>query len=268
VQFLNVLGCEFVIRLSLFAEWIGVCHFSWLLYYGAANLMCSKVKKIQKEIDANPLHEDEKTSDTAVADDPMSPTEKIRGPDFDAGNKGGESDEFTWFDYPRFVWSTIATLGALVVIIYGIGGGYYVLPVPVVAAYTVAVFTMSCLFYLEGLMIAIVGTQYWDPEQFREAYPRAYEMHKFVNQPDNVKRFIIGRQFFTVLTNFLLAQIFTFKVQFTDLRGSALLCGPRSGVSRSIINQPPNKELERPTISSSSWPKPSMRSTSTNAKQP
>ena len=31
-----------------------------------------------------------------------------------------------------------------------------------------------------------------------------------MNQPDNVKRFIIGRQFCTVLTNFLLAQVFTF----------------------------------------------------------
>ena len=31
-----------------------------------------------------------------------------------------------------------------------------------------------------------------------------------MNEPENVKRFIIGRQFFTVLTNFLLAQIFTF----------------------------------------------------------
>ena len=33
-----------------------------------------------------------------------------------------------------------------------------------------------------------------------------------MNKPENVKRFIIGRQFFTVLTNFLLAQIFTFHV--------------------------------------------------------
>jgi Silicon transporter/Cyclin M transmembrane N-terminal domain len=59
-------------------------------------------------------------------------------------------------------------------------------------------------------MIAIVGTQYWDPETFRDAYPRAYKLHKLINQPDNVKRFIIGRQFCTVLTGFLLAQIFTF----------------------------------------------------------
>jgi hypothetical protein len=55
-----------------------------------------------------------------------------------------QSDDFTWFDYPRFLWSTVATLGALVVILYGIGKGVYVLPVPVVAAYLIAACTMSC----------------------------------------------------------------------------------------------------------------------------
>jgi hypothetical protein len=59
-------------------------------------------------------------------------------------------------------------------------------------------------------MIAIVGTQYWDPQVFQEVYPRAFRLHRLMNQPENVKRFIIGRQFYTVLTNFLLAQIFTF----------------------------------------------------------
>jgi hypothetical protein len=39
------------------------------------------VKKIQKELD-----ESEKTSD-AMIEDPMSPTERIRGPDFDGGMK-------------------------------------------------------------------------------------------------------------------------------------------------------------------------------------
>jgi len=48
-----------------------------------------------------------------------------------------------------------------------------------------------------------------DPETWREAYPRAYKIHKLLNKPDNIKRFIIGRQFCTVLTGFLLAQIFT-----------------------------------------------------------
>lgn len=59
-------------------------------------------------------------------------------------------------------------------------------------------------------MIAIVATQYWDRETFKDAYPRAYALHELINRPDNVKRFIIGRQFCTVLTGFLLAQICTF----------------------------------------------------------
>ena len=49
-----------------------------------------------------------------------------------------------------------------------------------------------------------------DPEEFREYYPRAYKLHLLINQPENVKRFIIGRQFCTVLTNFMLSQVFTF----------------------------------------------------------
>ena len=32
IAFLNLYGCEFIIRLSLFVEYIGVCNFSWLLY--------------------------------------------------------------------------------------------------------------------------------------------------------------------------------------------------------------------------------------------
>lgn len=59
-------------------------------------------------------------------------------------------------------------------------------------------------------MIAISATQYWDKEVFKTYYPYTYFLHDVINQPDNVKRFIIGRQFCTVLTNFLLAQVFTF----------------------------------------------------------
>jgi hypothetical protein len=108
------------------------------------------------------------------------------------------------------VWSTAATLGAVLIVCYGISLQVYVLPTPPIGGYIIAITALTILFYLEGLMIAIVGTQYWDPETFKDVYPRAYAIHKFVNKPNNVKRFIIGRQFFTVLTNFLLAQVFTF----------------------------------------------------------
>jgi hypothetical protein len=59
-------------------------------------------------------------------------------------------------------------------------------------------------------IVAIVGTQFWDKEAFKEVYPRAYMIHELVNRPDNVKRFIIGRQFCTVLVVFLIAQVSTF----------------------------------------------------------
>lgn len=169
-----------------------------------ARLACGKVRKAQKQIDRERGME-LKTStgdDAQMLEDPSSPTERIRGADYDSGMKNNE--ESNWFDYPRYVWSTVATMFSIVVVIYGISIKAYVLPVPPVAAYLIAVCMLTVLFYLEGLMIAIVGTQYWDPEQWKDTYPRAYVMHKFVNQPENVKRFIIGRQFFTVLTNFLL----------------------------------------------------------------
>lgn len=211
LQCLQFPGNYFVISVCLGAEWVGVCHFSWLLYASVARLACGKVRKAQKQIDRERGME-LKTStgdDAQMLEDPSSPTERIRGADYDSGMKNNE--ESNWFDYPRYVWSTVATMFSIVVVIYGISIKAYVLPVPPVAAYLIAVCMLTVLFYLEGLMIAIVGTQYWDPEQWKDTYPRAYVMHKFVNQPENVKRFIIGRQFFTVLTNFLLAQVFVFK---------------------------------------------------------
>lgn len=201
LQFLNLYGCEFVIRLCLGAEWIGVCNFSWLLYGTTSQVVCHKVIQVQKAIDAS-------NSQKEMIEDPRSPTEKIRGREHDNSVPG--CSNLSWFDYLKYLWSTVATLGSVLIVCYGISIQSYVLPTPVPAAYIIALTLLVILFYLEGLMIAIVGTQYWDPEVFRHVYPRAYNVHRIMGQPENVKRFIIGRQFFTVLTNFLLAQIFTF----------------------------------------------------------
>lgn len=237
LQFMNYYGVEFVIRLSLFVEWIGVCNFSWLLYALSSRAFCRKVRRRQKIMDrdetasnrssasASPTVEDaspvtgprtELTTTNGAAeledgdgDDEMtSPTARNRPADFDLGTP--KSTSFTWFDYFKYVWSTCATLGAVVIVCNGIAQDTYVLPVPPVAAFLLAISLLTILFYLEGLMIAIVTVQYWDPETWRLIYPRAHKVHMMLAKPDHVKRFIIGRQFFTVLTNFLLAQIFTF----------------------------------------------------------
>lgn len=168
--------------------------------------MCAKVIRIQETLDNEAGGG---FSNEEMSLDPMTPTEKIRGPNFDTG-LNNTKEELGPFDYFKYAWSTGASVGAMVIVCYGISIESYVFPVPAVAAYIIAIIMLTNLFYLEGLMIAIAGTQFWDREVFKEVYPRAYQVHELLGRPDNVKRFIIGRQFFTVLTNFVLAQIFTF----------------------------------------------------------
>lgn len=69
----------------------------------------------------------------------------------------------TLFDCARYLWSTFATIGSVVIVCYAISKHTYVLPVEIPGAYIIAILVLCLLFYLEGLMIAIVGTQYWDP---------------------------------------------------------------------------------------------------------
>ena len=195
VQFVNMPGNEAVIRLCLATEYCGVCHFSWLLYHISKKFTCSKVVRAERQMD-----------EEQAIDPDLGPLRIL-------GKKDEEEDEEnSLFDLFRYLWSTGISVFAVVVVLYGISKEVYILHVPAGAAYVIA-FCMLCgLFYLEGLMIAIAATQYWDPEQFRIAYPRAYAVHRLINQEggDGVKRFIIGRQFFTVLTGFLLAEVFTF----------------------------------------------------------
>lgn len=201
LQFLNLIGCEFVIRLSLFAEFIGICNFSWLLFNNSSKICCSKVRKIQKSLDSA------KSTDTLQVE-PTSPTERIRGPDYD---NGIPEKSFSVWELFKNTWSSAVTIGSIIIVCYGIGMGGYTLPVNIPGAIIIGIILLVVLFYLEGLMIAIVGTQYWDPEVFRNVYPRAYKLHRVMNQPENVKRFIIGRQFFCVYTNFILAQLCHYK---------------------------------------------------------
>lgn len=209
IQFMNLPGCEFCIRLSLAAEALGICHFSWMLYFLSSRIFCRSVIAAQRTIDSQDGILEYAERGHSSSETPISPTAVNRGPDFDTGIDNEWKIPST-FQCLKFLWSSFATLAAMVIVCYGIAMKTYVLPVEPVGAFVVAGLDLIFLFYLEGLMIAIVATQYWDPETWKDVYPRAYKIHKLVNQPDNVKRFIIGRQFCTVLTGFLLAQIFTF----------------------------------------------------------
>lgn len=142
LQFLNLYGCQFVIRLSLAAEWIGVCNFSWLLYDIVSRLACKKVRRIQKTLDTIQSTEN-------LNDPPLSPHEANRGPDFDTGLN--TKKELNWFDYLKYCWSTIVTLGSVAIVIYGISIQAYVLPVPIAVAYIMVLVLLTNLYYLEGI---------------------------------------------------------------------------------------------------------------------
>lgn len=71
-------------------------------------------------------------------------------------------EELTAFDYARYIWSTVATLGSFVIVFTGIANELYVLPTPAGATFIIFFLALAYLFFLEGLMIAVVGVQYWD----------------------------------------------------------------------------------------------------------
>jgi len=74
LQFLNLYGCEFVIRLSLATEWCGICNFSWLLYHMSSMLCCTgrcsklvhKLDEITGQVRAHKPNETSNSSDGLV----------------------------------------------------------------------------------------------------------------------------------------------------------------------------------------------------------
>jgi hypothetical protein len=234
LPFLNMYGCHLVTRVCFAAEWLGICHFSWILFHTVSTVLFGFIVETAASPTNNKfavIAADDKvvapSSATATADSgaiEMGLTSKNleaahavpteRRAEFDetsvTSSTAAKGWSLTVFDCFRYLWSTFVTLGSVLVVCVGIYNHYSVLPVPIPVLYIIFVAALTLLFYLEGLMICIVATQFWDPESFRESHPRAYKMHKLVNQPEVLKRFIVGRQFFTVLTNFLLAQIAVF----------------------------------------------------------
>ena len=71
-------------------------------------------------------------------------------------------EALTAFDIFRYIWSTGFTIFSFVVVFTGIANQHYVLPTPPGATFVIFFLALTMLFYLEGLMIAVVAVQYWD----------------------------------------------------------------------------------------------------------
>ncbi len=168
---MNIYGCYCITKLCFFAEYIGICNFSWLLFHSADYLFFSKNILIRDN------DEDISNVENTNSIEQTPSTNNLR---------------MEYFDIIKHIWSTTVTLLAICIVGYGVSKQYSVLGLPAPVLFIVLIAALVLLFFLEGLMIAIVATQYNNPADFQSQYPRAFEVHKLVNKPNTVKKFIIG----------------------------------------------------------------------------
>jgi len=114
------------------------------------------------------------------------------------------------FVQAKYAISTLITIGCLVFLIYGMAGGYAVLPGPPVVHILLFVFVLTMLGYLEGLQVAILATEHKDVDHYEDLYPSGVKLVHLMARGKNVSRFLMGRQFFVIFVVFLCAQITTF----------------------------------------------------------
>ena len=112
--------------------------------------------------------------------------------------------------YTKYIMSSALTVTYLVYIMWGIWTNEAVLPVPPIAHFLIFCFCMTLVAYLEGLQVAILAVEHDDCEVFKQSHPRAYKLMHSVKQGNNVERFLVGRQFFTIFVMTLIAQVTTF----------------------------------------------------------
>lgn len=115
-----------------------------------------------------------------------------------------------FFTYLKYIVSSGLTLTYVVYILWGIWTNQAVLPGPPIAHFLIFLFCMTLVAYLEGLQVAILAVEHTDPEKYRETHPRAYELITSVKRGNNVEKFLVGRQFFTVFVMTLMAQVTSF----------------------------------------------------------
>jgi hypothetical protein len=89
---------------------------------------------------------------------------------------------------------------------FGIWTNQAVLPVPPIAVFII--FCLSGLFlaHLEGCQVAILVQENLDFTQYETSHPRGHALMARVTHKKNVRRFLIGRQFFVIFVVFLINQ--------------------------------------------------------------
>lgn len=110
------------------------------------------------------------------------------------------------FEGVKYVVSSGVILTYFVYLMWGIWTGQAVLPVPPVAVFIIFILSGTFLAHLEGIQVAILLSETIDLEPYAETHPRAYAMMKRATHEKNVRRFLIGRQFFVIFVVYLINQ--------------------------------------------------------------
>jgi hypothetical protein len=110
----------------------------------------------------------------------------------------------------KLVVGTIFVFLLILVVFVGIAMGYCVLQVFPLINFLIMIVCIIVLATVEGLHYSVVSVEKWDMKQYAERFPRAVRCHALVDTPTKVKKFLVGRQFFTIFVVFLLAQTTSF----------------------------------------------------------
>jgi hypothetical protein len=168
-QFLNLYGSYSVLKLCYASEVTGICtHFAWLL-----------ISIFRRTLYVTP--------------NPPKPRKEL--------STAGEACEVV-----KYILSTCVVLSYTAYLMYGIWTNHAILPLPEIGVFCTLALCFVCLSLLEGLQVAILVTENMDPESFRQSHPRAYSLMKKATFEKNVRRFLIGRQFFVIFIVFLVNQ--------------------------------------------------------------
>jgi hypothetical protein len=116
----------------------------------------------------------------------------------------------------KLVLCSIAVFLLVLVIFVGVSLSWSVLQTHPVANFIILFLCITLLAYCEFLHYSVVSIEKWDMKQYVEKFPRAVKCHALVDTPQKVKKFLVGRQFFTIFVVFLIAQITSFpsKIKF------------------------------------------------------
>ena len=117
----------------------------------------------------------------------------------------------TFFDYIRFILSSLLLIFSIIVTSYAIveRKTLFWKIVPGWAGLLIFIVDLIILGIVEGLQIALVELKRQHPESYKKSHPAAYKLGQISSKGENVERFLMGRQVFVVLLVFFAAKLTT-----------------------------------------------------------